>query len=670
VQLSQNGRRIIHGGGPVTTQDPSREDLQERLRALQEENRALQEAHQVLEAAHQQLQRHHDRTRRGLLRAQGAARRLRGLLVGMDRASVRVQEHLAMVDGHDPHDILQIIVDQARELVDARYAALGVGTEPGVAFDPWISSGFSPVRAARIGRTPRNVGLLQATGAARRCIRLRDLTAHPAFGGFPEHYPAMTSFLATAVRWRERSVGVLCLANKRSGDEFTREDEQLVQMLGRRAGIALELVRLRQLERSEEGRLRFLAKMGPLLAPSLDEDETLDAIAAMPVPELADVAWLSLLEGHHQLRTVAAGHAEPQLRQRLGRCRGVEPVAGLSGVLREVLTLSRSMALLEVTDADAALTGAATDLELVAELGLRWLLVLPLVGRRGPLGLLRLGRRLRSAPGYRAEEVALGREAAHRAALAVEASRLHRTVQQAVQSREHLMAIVSHDLRNPLMAIQLAADMLLQGATGGRGTERRSLEAIRKSTDYMARLINSLHDAAIVESGRLGIRTAREPLAPLIQGQIAMWEARAEKEGIALGAELPARPLAAWCDRQRVEQVLSNLIGNAIKFVGKGGHVVVRVRPGPGDQVTLSVRDTGEGIAGDVLPYIFDQYFSQPRQARDASTGLGLYIARGIVEAHGGTIWAESTVGQGATFHFTLPAAPHLETTAGHELHG
>ncbi|HET8785728.1 MAG TPA: HAMP domain-containing sensor histidine kinase, partial [Candidatus Limnocylindrales bacterium] len=143
--------------------------------------------------------------------------------------------------------------------------------------------------------------------------------------------------------------------------------------------------------------------------------------------------------------------------------------------------------------------------------------------------------------------------------------------------------------------------------------------------------------------------------APLVESALGMFEEAARRAQIAVVAEVPA-DAAVHCDADRVVQVLGNLIGNALKFTPEGGRIAIDVVSNGGD-VRFSVADTGRGIPPDHLPHVFDRYWQSRGSARTRGTGLGLTIARGIVEAHGGRIWAESVVGQGSVFRFTLPAS-------------
>lgn len=231
-------------------------------------------------------------------------------------------------------------------------------------------------------------------------------------------------------------------------------------------------------------------------------------------------------------------------------------------------------------------------------------------------------------------------------------------LQNAVQAREEILAVVSHDLKNPLGAIQLNAQMA-QRLSPTERVERleRHLERIVSSAERAIRLIHDLLDLAQIESGHLPILPETTDLAELVRRETEYLDPVAALKGLKLTALVPAAGLTVQCDPKRMLQVLSNLIGNAIKFTPPGGEIEVSVCEGP-EEIRLVVRDTGPGIDRAHSLRLFDRYW-QARQQKGSSpttgTGLGLYIAKGIVEGHGGRIQVQSELGSGAVFEVLLP---------------
>ena len=243
------------------------------------------------------------------------------------------------------------------------------------------------------------------------------------------------------------------------------------------------------------------------------------------------------------------------------------------------------------------------------------------------------------------------------AGVAIDNDRLYRTVRQQAQAREDMLAIVAHDLRNPLSAITLSMHQLAMslGARGGDPQAEKAVETTRRGATRMIRMIDDLLTAARLESAQLSVVLSPEEIAPMVAEAIDGQTEFAAERSLRLAVRVPAELPRVSCDRGRILQVLGNLVGNAIKFTPPGGEVTVAVAGGDG-QVRFSVADTGIGIPSDALAHVFDRYWQKQEDAR-RGTGLGLFIAKGIVESHHGAIWAESRVGAGTTFSFTLPVA-------------
>jgi signal transduction histidine kinase len=233
----------------------------------------------------------------------------------------------------------------------------------------------------------------------------------------------------------------------------------------------------------------------------------------------------------------------------------------------------------------------------------------------------------------------------------VELSRMYAEARQAIDAREEVLKIVSHDLRNPLSTISMSAQLMLETPLP-EPLRVKQLTVIQRSTERMNRLIQDLLDVARFESGRLGIDV--RPLdvpALLAEAEETLRPLAAEKQ-IALDASAASVLPVVSGDQGRVLQLLGNVVGNAIKFTPMGGRIAVRAED-VGGVVRFAVADTGPGIPESQLPHVFGRLW-QANRADRRGIGLGLAISKGIVEAHGGRIWVESRVGQGTTFYFTL----------------
>ncbi|HEX2060666.1 MAG TPA: HAMP domain-containing sensor histidine kinase, partial [Thermoanaerobaculia bacterium] len=285
--------------------------------------------------------------------------------------------------------------------------------------------------------------------------------------------------------------------------------------------------------------------------------------------------------------------------------------------------------------------------------GARTLVILPLVSRGQTIGVAAAVST--EAKPFTREDLPLFTELARRASLSIDNARLYLESQQAVRAREEVLAIVSHDLRNPLNAVTLGASLLKMSNTLSTD-DREQLDTIEVSAKRMSRLIADLLDVTRLEGGkRLPIEPETVPVRELIDEAEELFRAQAGVASVSIVVHVddPLPPVHA--DRHRVMQVLSNLIGNSMKFTPPGGRIDVSATRTDGT-VLFTVADNGPGIPKENLSDIFSPYWQAKRTER-MGAGLGLPIAKGIVEAHGGTIWVESDAGQGTRFYFTLPIA-------------
>jgi signal transduction histidine kinase/predicted chitinase len=394
----------------------------------------------------------------------------------------------------------------------------------------------------------------------------------------------------------------------------------------------------------EERRAAFLASAGQELAASLDYAQTITTLANLIVSNLAEMSVVCIAEADGTLRRAAIAHNDPKREEELA-------AAAANATTRDV-----PEAIVRVMqDREPRVIGAGSSLAHYL-----WgdgdeersLMALPLVSRGQTLGIV-----LAAAPEGKAftrEDAMLAGDLVRHASLAIDNARLYLESQQAVRAREEVLAIVSHDLRNPLNAITLAAS-LMRSDSKIPDDDREQLEIISLSANRMSRLIQDLLDVTRLEGGKkLPIEPTRVEVEPLLHEAHELFKVQATASGITLRHEAEAEdvpPIRA--DLHRVMQVLSNLIGNAMKFTPHGGTITIRARAKNGD-VLFTVSDTGSGIPRENLGDIFNPYWQAKRTER-LGAGLGLSITKGIVEAHGGRIYVDSKPNVGTTFSFTLP---------------
>ena len=244
-------------------------------------------------------------------------------------------------------------------------------------------------------------------------------------------------------------------------------------------------------------------------------------------------------------------------------------------------------------------------------------------------------------------------------ALAADNARLYQEARQAVRAREQILAIVSHDLRNPLSTILLVISGLAKRGVAIVEERRRGLpEAlgrIERAADRILRLVGDLLDFGNIETGRLALCLEQHAPSGIIDETLSGFEHAAQQANLRLTAEVQPQLPRIVCDRDRILQVFSNLVDNAVKATADGGQITLRAAA-RGNELLFSVTDDGAGIGGEDLEHLFERYW-RGAEAQHRGNGLGLAIAHGIVAAHGGTIWVESQLGRGTTFWFTVPGA-------------
>jgi PAS domain S-box-containing protein len=228
-------------------------------------------------------------------------------------------------------------------------------------------------------------------------------------------------------------------------------------------------------------------------------------------------------------------------------------------------------------------------------------------------------------------------------------------LRRAIVTRDHVLGIVAHDLRNPLSMIMLQSSVLSH--LGSESERQRPIELISRAAARMNHLIQDLLDVSQLEAGELKIERARLSTRDLVVAAAEMEAPIALSSGVGIRLELAPHLPAVWGDKERLHQVFENLIGNAIKFSTAGGRITVGAVLGEGE-VLFSVADTGCGIPTESLANVFDRFWQATAKGSRLGAGLGLPITKGLVEAHGGRIWVESAVGRGSTFFFTIPSAP------------
>jgi signal transduction histidine kinase len=446
----------------------------------------------------------------------------------------------------------------------------------------------------------------------------------------------------------DQPLGAICVM--RTKTPFALEELPKVRILADMASIALQraltVERLQQLE----GQEHLLGAITAALASSLDYPRTLKTVVHVAVSQMADVCVIHLVErGRLYHAEFAADPAKRDLVRQLHDKHRARPDLSLS--VETAMRTRQAQLVREFTD--ARLRDYSVDVEhfeVLRQLELTSAIVAPLIVGPQTIGALVF---LASGRHYDDDDVSLAKRIARRAASAIHNAQLFAVANEAIQLREEVLRVVAHDLRNPLSVIQLSAERLAANVLPYE-THQKLLQSITGASERMNRLIEDLLTIGRLRANqRLPLDLHREDSGTIVEQVCEIMERSAVAKSIALrGATKPALP-PILVDRTRILQVLTNLVDNAIKFTPQGGSIVVSAEETDG-QVMFAVKDTGCGIEPEHREKIFDPFWQASATAH-LGAGLGLAIAKAVVEQHHGWIRVESTPGHGTTVSFALP---------------
>jgi PAS domain S-box-containing protein len=411
-------------------------------------------------------------------------------------------------------------------------------------------------------------------------------------------------------------------------------------------------------------RAAFLAEASKVLGTALTDENALDAIARLSVPYLGDWCNIMLYDEHHHLRSAAAHHRDPAQAELL-RSLTAETIDGNRGI-GLTLTEARPVMFNHVTAAELRgepsprgvfATRSETILEPLRCLSLRHFMATAVVVRGHVAGAIIFGSSDVARP-YCDDDLDTAQELAQRAALALENQRLYRATQQAVVLRDEFLSVASHELRTPVTSLQLAVQSALSvglSQDAPQGFLRQALESAERQTRRLGRLVDALLDVSRIEAGRLELNREPTDLAQLAREVVRGLGEDLRRAGCEVVLDVPAQLVGCW-DRARLEQVLTNLLSNAFKY-GVGQPIDVLVAGGEG-WARLTVRDRGIGVPEGERGRIFERFERAVSARHYGGLGLGLYIVRRIVDAHGGRALVTSPEGGGAAFTVELPLSP------------
>lgn len=408
-----------------------------------------------------------------------------------------------------------------------------------------------------------------------------------------------------------------------------------------------------------EAEQSVLADAGIAFQASLDYKQTLQQVAKLILRHgFGELCIIDMLDPDGSVERVTVIHTDPGMADSCARLAAMP--LDREHLLAAPALATRTPHLIDITDElTTSLARDADHLAVLRGLALRSAIMLPLVTPTRLLGALVIASR--ESGRYMERDLVITSEVAHRAACAIENAQRYENARRASDARDEVLGIVAHDVRSPLDGIRLALELVARRPSVA--LDPIALAALQTATASIAhahRLMADLLDVRRIEAGVLAVDGTVMPIESIIDEAVRSNQLAATAASHELVRVVAAVIPAVRIDHDRILQVLENLIGNAIKFSAAGGRIRVEA-VAELDNVVVSVRDTGPGIATEDLARVFDRFWRSGGARRD-SAGLGLSICKGIIEAHGGRIWAESEPGAGSSFRFSIPIAERSTT--------
>lgn len=480
----------------------------------------------------------------------------------------------------------------------------------------------------------------------------------------------LQSYMGTPLIARERVIGAITFSSIQPQRHYTKDDLSFVQELARRIALTLDNARLYQEAQEElaerkqiEHNLLFLSEASKILSSSLDYQTTLANVAHLAVPHIAD--WCSVdMRTEEGIQQLAIAHVDPQKAQwarELNQKNPPDPHApsGLPNVLRT----GTSEFYPDISD--ELLVASARDeeqLSLMRKLGFTSAMTVPLLIQGKAIGAITLvaaesGRHYTNADLFMAEELA------SRAALAIQNARLYTEAQNAIGIRDDFISIASHELKTPVTSLKMYTQVLQkQLAKKGEESLSHSLAKMDAQLNKLTALIGDLLNVSKIELGRLEFQEETFDLNEVVKETIEAIQPTTIKHTICLEGRI-AQPV--WGDKDRIGQVLTNLLTNAMKYSPQANTIIVRLTPET-DVAVVSVQDFGIGIDKEHQSKIFTRFYrvSDPEEKTFPGLGIGLYLSHEIMKRHGGSLTLVSEKGKGSVFRFTLPYKGSTQQTS------
>jgi PAS domain S-box-containing protein len=420
-------------------------------------------------------------------------------------------------------------------------------------------------------------------------------------------------------------------------------------------------------KRSEDT-LRFLAEVSVALGTLTDFDATLARVANLAVPYFCDFCEVTVIEASDTVRTVATSHGDPEQERRTEEIKRRFPRVreGAAGVLRTGEAIW-------IPEVDAALldrvASSTEHLELLRGLGLRSFICVPMRSQGRILGAISFAT-AKSGRTYSAFDRRVAEELASRAAIAIENSELLRALRETDQRKDEFLAVLAHELRNPLAPVRNAIE-ILRASHSPSPQLQWTHDVIDRQVRQMTRLVDDLLDVSRISSGKIELRKERVELSSAVRIALEACRPLIERGGHELTVRIPREPIWLDADLARIAQILSNLLNNAAKYTRPGGHIWLDAERSAGVAM-VRVRDNGVGIAPEMLESIFEMFMQAGGRIDHSQGGLGigLTLVKRLAELHGGRVQAKSAgIGMGSEFVLCLPLASQDGATADSGAH-
>jgi signal transduction histidine kinase len=448
---------------------------------------------------------------------------------------------------------------------------------------------------------------------------------------------------------------------------FTEHEVQLAQTIAGQIAFGLARVSAELRLKREHERLSFLARASAALSSSLDYQTTLEHVAELVVRELADWCAIDVRDDDGEIRRLVVSHRDAARAAATARMRAFGVRQQRTNVIRNVVEVGQPT-LARIVDwprVEAMYADQPETLATLRELGATSYMTVPLTAGGRSFGAITI---VSGDPLHLFDErdLELAVELGRRAGYAIDHARLFREAQSANRAKDEFLVTLSHELRTPMTAT-LGWATMLRGQDLSPENFRLAVETIDRSTRAQARLVDDILDVSRIVSGKLELSVASLDVREIVDAALAGIRPSVEAKNLELRFEPCAVPIVAVADASRLQQVLGNLLANAVKFTPPGGIITVKLHPSDEDVVQIEVSDTGVGIPHHFLPHVFERF----RQADSGASrihgglGLGLAIVKSIIEMHGGSVSVASDgENRGSTFTLTLPLAAPTHTAS------